>query len=291
MARERPPRGYDRDDFSLPHRFQYSFGLDYGNQSNNDTMLTYMRTTKDSVNPETIEVNPKNTNFQVDAGPVVCYDSLVNQIMIRKMFTFTKHAHVTDTIPQIRIQTMKIIGAHEDSWTPADELTSIDTATLLSLVDDPTKEDVTPSFSGTKLGNAGTQPLSDVTEAEVFGDYNLTTNATLESIAGSINNIFKAEHYYTNAGKLKSLHRPVQTFTLSQNKRYHKTYEKRFVPSRVRRAIESLYFGELIHMSIDSMFQSGHDPAHVATAGNHIWCTTLVQFNEWNKKFEQARMG
>ncbi len=291
MPRERPPRGYDRDDFSLPHRFLYTFGLDFGDQTKNSTMLTYLRTSKDAVNPETIEVHPKNTNFAVDGGPVVCYDSIVNQIMINKKFVFTKHAHVTDQIPKIPVQTMKIIGSREDSWTPADELTTNDVATILLLTDDVTKEDVTPTFSGVDLGNAGNQPLSTVTMPEVFGDYNLTTNAVLESVAFDVNQVFRAEHYYTNGGKVKSLHRPVKSFTLSQNKRYHNEYEKRFVPQRVRRAVESLIFSEVVHVAIDADGRSAHDVAHVATAGNHVWCFTEVQFNEWNKKFEQARVG
>ncbi len=291
MARERPPRGYDRDDFSLPHRFKYYFGMDFSNSAKNGTTLTYLRTSKDSVNPETIEVNTKNANFAVDGGPVVCYDSIVNKIMIAKRFVFTKHAHVTDQIPRILVRTFKIIGAHEDSWTPADELTSTDTASLLGVTDDATKEDVTPTFNGTDLGNAGNQPLSDVTMPEAYTDYNLTTNAVLESVNTNINTIFAAMHYYTNGGKLKSLMRPVKTFNLSQNKRWHNTFESRFVPRKIRRGIESLYFGEHIDMPQYSSSQSFHDLAHTATAGNHVFCVVDVQFNEWNKKFEQARMG
>jgi len=271
MPRERPPRGYDRDDFSLPHRFIYGFGLDFSNVSKAGTTLTYLRTSKDSVNPETIEVNTKNANFAVDGGPVICYDSIVNQIMIKKQFIFTKHAHVTDQIPRIVVKTMKIIGAHEDSWTPADELTGDDIGTLLKLTDDATKEDVTPTFNGTDLGNASNHPLSTVTMPEAFGDYNLTTDSKLEGINHNVDNIFKAEHYYTNGGKLKSLHRSLQSYHMSQNKRYHTIYEKRFVPRRVRRGIESLYFGELIHMPYMDSLESAHDTAHNATAGNHIF--------------------
>ncbi len=189
------------------------------------------------------------------------------------------------------VQLMKILGAHEDSWTPADELTSTDTATLLGVTDDATKEDVTPTFNGTKLNNANNQPFSDVTMPEVFGDYNLTTNGVLEGVTTSVKNIFKAQHYYTNGGKLKSLHRNVQRLNFTQNKRFQNMYEKRFVPSKIRRAIESLYFGELIYMPIDTSTDSAHDPAHTATTGNHIFCVVNVEFNEWNKKFEQSRMG
>ncbi len=291
MPRERPPRGYDRDDFGLPHRFDYYFGLDFSSSTKNRTMLTYLRTSKDSVNPETIEVNPKNANFVVDGGPVVCFDSIVNTIMITKRFVFTKHAHVTDQIPRIKLMTMKILGAHEDSWTPADELTTTDIAALLKITDDSTKEDVTPTFNGTDLNNTGNQPLSNVTMPEAFGDYNLTTDAKLEGVANDFNAIFKAQQYYTNGGKLKTLHRNVETISLSQNKRYHNTYEKRFVPNFVRRGIESLYFGEAIDMPIYSSSRSFHDLAHTATAGNHIFAGADIQFIEWNKKFEQARMG
>jgi len=291
LPRERPPRGYDRDDFSLPHRFKYSFGLDFSTTTKNSTMLTYLRTSKDSVDPETIEVNTKNSNFAVDGGPVICYDSIVNVIMISKRVVFTKHAHVTDQIPKIMLQTMKIIGAHEDSWTPADELTSTDIGTLLQITDDATKEDVVPTFNGTKMNNGGNQPLSTVTMSEAFGDYNLTTNQVLEGVTNNLNLLFTAEHYYTNGGKLKSLHRPIQTLNFSQNKRYHNTFEKRFVPQRVRRGIESLYFGEAIHMVAGTSPRSFHDQAHAPTTGNHLYAFIDVQFNEWNKKFEQSRMG
>jgi len=291
MARERPPRGYDRDDLPLPHRFIYSFGLDFSSSSKNGTMVTYLRTSKDSVDPETIEVHRKNINFAIDAGAVVCFDSIVNQIQISKRFVFTKHAHVTDQVPKLLIKSWKVMGAHEDSWTPADELTSIDTATLLKLTDDATKEDVTPTFNTVNLGNAGNQPLSTVTMPEVFGDYNLTTDAVMEGVYVDPLEIFKAEHYYSNGGKLKTLHRRIETFTLSQNKRYNNIFERKFIPSRLRRAIESLYFGESIHLPRATVTESTHDPAHAVTAGNHIFCIVEVNFNEWNKKFEQSRMG
>jgi len=291
LARERPPKGYNQDDFPLPHRMFYGFALDFSSATKNETMLTYLRTSKDSVDPETIEVHRKNTNFAVDGGPVICYDSIVNKMLITKRFVFTKHAHVTDQIPRIHISTMKIMGAHEDSWTPADELTTTDTASILQVTDDATKEDVTPTFNGTKLNNANNQPLSTVTMPEAFGDYNLTTSAVLEGVANNFALIRNAEHFYTNGGKLKTLHKNIKSINLSQNKRFHNVFESKFLPSIVRTGIESLFFGEAIEMPNGNQTNSFHDPAHNPTAGNHIYVAVDVIFNEWNKKFEQSRMG
>lgn len=290
---ERPPPGYDRRDKPLPHEFFYFTDLDFnGSTAKNNLTATYLRTSGDSVDPKTIEVNPKNSAFAVETGPLIAYDSIVQKMTINKEYLMNKFAS-DDGVRNLKLYTWKIMGSFEDAWTPVDQVSTLDTGAILQLEDNATQKDVIPNFNNVKLVNSGNQPLSTVNDAEVFGDYGLTTNAILESSASDYQQILDTLHYGTTSAKLKSLMGNVRKYTFDSEggKRYKSEFERRFVPKSVQFGREYLFFGEHFYMPSEDDIAAMHSTGHEASAGGHLLVKVHVRYNEWNPDFEQSRMG
>ncbi len=287
----RPPKGYDSSDKPLPHEFEYTFGLSIHSGTFDSTNLTFLRTSKISVDPSTIEVHRKNASFAVDAGPLICYDSIVPEIEIIKSYQFDFAAMVTDKIPALLLQTLRMFGHHKDSWDAIDPLSSHTPQTVLELTKDDTNEDVIPTFDSNNLPDAGNQPLSTVTGAEVFGDYGLTTNAVLEATTAVLNTLNDSEQYEVIANKLKSMHGPRVTKILSAQHPSQRIYERRSTPKQVQFADEDLWYGEHVDLpSKADIRQITNEAVATAAASSHVFCKYHVRFNEWNKDFDQRRM-
>jgi len=286
---ERPPPGYERNDKPLPHEFIYYNDFDFSDGNKNKLFMSYIRTSSASFDPATIEVNPKNALFGVDPGPCICYDSIVAKISILHEFVFTKHAHITDQIPNIKIFMMKTFGAFKDSWTATDDVSGADTASILGVIDDDTFEDIIPAANGTKLLNAGNQPFSTKTMTEAIATYNLTTTAVLESNNFNHGQFYDVNHYGTNSQKLQTLNSGLKQTNLNANKKFYRSFEKRFVPKHTQFGHPYLFFGENVIVPKYTHEQVTHSQGHVPTAGGHIAHRTHVRFNEWNKDFNQRR--
>ena len=245
MVNERVPRGYNRRDKPLPHEMHYRFQLDLATAAKRATMLTMMRTTKGSNDPATIEVNPRNSNFAVDAGSVICYDSIVQKLTMSLDFTLSEHAIDTDGIKALGLYYFTIAGAWEDSWTPADEGVTTNTiADLLEITSEATtNDDVTPTFNGNDLSATSTHPLSTVTMSEAFGDLNLSGANNIEGITFDQDQIYDAKQYYTNGGKLNTLMGHIHKVVLTENRPHKHVMISKFVPRKVRYGNPHLYFG------------------------------------------------
>ncbi len=288
---ESPPAGYNRRDKPLPHEFAYQVGFDITNTGMEAHTITLLKTTKQSGDPKLIVVNPRNSGFAVDEGPVICYDSIVQKMTIVKEWSMTETSMETDHIPALRIKTMKIMGAFEDAWTPADEKTSETIADLLEVTSDLTNEDVVPTVGGVNLPSSyGSIPLSTVTDAEAYTDYNLTTNDDPEGIVMDWDGIYDAMQYYTNGAKLKSLIGKIKNITLTQNRPFHSSYENKFIPKKIRYGNPHLFFGELLSVPHYTSLDQLVDKSQSFTSLAHAVCKIHVRFNEWNPDFDQARM-
>ncbi len=288
---ERPPRGYDKGDKPLPHEFFYKYDFDFSDGTKDACVQTYARTTTDAVAPSGINVNKRHASYAVDAGPVICAGSLIQFMTIAKTFVFTKRAHVTDTLPNIKMFSFKIAGCWEDTWSPVDEKTSTDIGNIIEVTSAVGKEDVVPRVSGVDLVGADNQPLSNVTMTEVgTTDYNLTTNSIQESVAFDLETYFDALHYYTNGGKLKTIVGRLKQWNMNQNHRVHNDFQKGFIPRVCQSGQPHLFYGEMIHApSYNGTEYQAHSQEHAATAGGHITTLTHIRFNEWNEEFNQGR--
>ncbi len=289
---ERPPPGYNKRDKPLPHEFHQKITLKIADDSKNKYMMTFLRTSLDSVDPKTIEVNPRNSAFAADTGPVICYDSIVQMMTISQDIMMTEQA-LTDGIQAMAVYDWNIHGAFEDSWTPADEKTTTTIAQLLHVTSDTTKEDVVPETVSTDMIGSDV-PVSTVTMPEVFGDYNLSTDLTPQNTSAQVDmvdEIFDAKQYYTNGAKLNSLMGTMNRTILNKQTRTHASkFEKRFTPRNVRFGNPHLYFGRQYHVPI-SISKSQLTEFDMVFAGTrHVAISIRVRFNEWNPDFNQARM-
>ncbi len=288
---ERPPPGYNIRDKPLAHKFAYKFGLGVNVVNATSAMMTFLRTSKNSVDPKTIEVNNRNTSFAKDAGPLICFDSIVQMISISLAVTMTKACIVTDKLEAVKVYHQNIHGAFEDAWTPADEISTTTIADILNVTSDTVNEDVTPEFQGTTLPAEEDHPLSTVTAAEVFGDYNLTTNAQMENTEKfDIDEYFDALQFYTNGGKLKSLTGPLQSFVLTRNHTIQRIFQQKFTPKSVRFGNPHMFFAKRITTPVYNSVQQLTSNADAPTAIAEVMVTCNVRFNEWNPDFDQARM-
>lgn len=285
---ERPPPGYDKRDHPLPHEFTYKNDLSLGTSAINSLMMTYLRTSTLSVAPSTIDVNPKHTNFAIDGGALICYDSIVQQMQIITTYSLTVAAAAL-ALSRLRIFDQNIMGAFEDSWTPADDATTATTAEVLEVTSDTTKEDVTPAFSGTSLATEQDQPISLVTGTETAAEYNLTTDLKMESVPFDLDEIRDANQYYSIRNKIRSITGRVRSRLLTVNRNTWSYSETKFTPRNVRFGNPHLFFAKrcILPLKTDPN-QVLSDQTTIDSAG-HITVTCKVRFNEWNPDFNQSR--
>ncbi len=290
-VRTKPPRGYKPTDKGLPHEFTYYTGLTIHNTTQNSLLMTYLRTSKDTVDPDTIEVNPKNSSFVVDAGAVICFDSIVPEIEIKKSYVYDYGAQQTSKLGPLKLQTMKIFGHHKISWEADDPLSGSTVATILEVIKDATKEDVVPVVNGTKLLNASIQEVSTITMTEAaIADYNLTTTNILEGSTEILRALRDTEQYKIIGPKIKTMHAPIREYILSPQRPVHKIYEKRMVPKQAQFADDYVYYGELITLPDKTSDSQICNNAISTTAISHIFIKHDISFIEFNPYFDQRRM-
>ncbi len=290
---ERPPPGYNRRDKPLPHEFYYQVALVGAVNTGNNFQATFLRTSTSSVDPKTIPVNPRHAAYAVDDGPVVCFDSIVQFITISTDISLTEGFMHTDKLAALKYYWWNIHGAFEDSWTPADERTTTTIAQLLHVTSTVAQEDVVPETGGLNITGVD-HPFSTVTMPEVFGDYDLSTNATPEDTTTDnfiLRELFDAKQYYTNGGKLNSLMGSINTGILtSQRNPHHSMFEKKFTPKQCRFANPHMIFSRQYHVPIPLDPSSAIGAGDSTASVNSLNLTIRVRFNEWNPDFDQARM-
>ncbi len=289
---EKPPRGYRTNDRGLNHHFVYDFTLDITDETKNSTIATLLRTSDDTVDPSTIEVNDRNANFAEDAGPLICADSIVQKMSCIKVMGLTELAYSTDRLYNVKLMQSQIAGCFPEDWNPLDDRTSLKVEDICEVTYDATKQDVTPKFSGIDLpeGNSGAHPFSDVTDAEVFGDYNLTTSDNNESVAFDLDTYFSARKNYSNKGALKKVMPFIRSHRLNAAKEYGKSFSMtKFIPERCRYGREGLFLGDLIHLPIYTRPEQFTDSFTAPTAGAHVFVKYIVNFTEFNTEFNQKR--
>jgi len=283
---ERPPRGYDRRDKPLPHYFVYEFGLDSAGSTRNATMATYLRTSKISNDPSTIEVNPRNAAFAVDTGALICEESIVQKMTINK--TIAMSAAFAAQVPAVTIQNLVIAGCFEDSWSPADERSGATVESIIEVTDEPTTNmDVTPKWTATALAKEEDQPFSTITGTENFTEYNMSSS-TMKSVAWNTKAYFDARKFYTNGNKMASVAPILKTRILNSKKQtYIRESGQKFVPKQCQFGRRDNYFGEMFHVPFFSDPEQIIDSFTTPSSAANVIYEIIVSFNEWNPLFDQ----
>ncbi len=289
---ERPPFGYNKRDKPLPHLFAHIFGLNMLTDTVRSTVSTFLRTSKATNDPSTIEVNPRNAAFAVDTGALICEDSIVQKMSIVKSYSLSEGARETENFLAVKLFHTNIMGVFEDSWTPKDEKTNLEVEDILELTRDATNMDVTPKFNSTSLTGAvvGAHPLSNVTKTEVFGDLNLSGDATMEGVEFDLDTYFDSKRFMTNGGKVNAASpRMGSTILNVANGGYSTSGGVKFLPKHMRFGRRDLFFGEIHHLPKQNNVAQIVDHLQVPANAMTVSVKIIVAFNEWNTEFDQKR--
>ncbi len=306
----RPPSGFESQLYPLRHRLIYSAGLSLVTTTMNSCFFTILRHTNDVIanTPKTIVVNPHNTNYVTDNGPAVQKMSIIDRLTMSLKFNMTAHclptAHVSGTstneifrgdgITHIKLTWRPVFFTFPEKLDAADDDTGTTVAAILGLTKDATFEDVVP-LTTNKLPVAGasdlSQPGSTVNIVEDFGDYNMTTNLTMEDHPWDEDLFQEAMKRYTNKGALKACVGRTRTVHLSSNRPYKTFYIDKFVPRAVRRIMPYSFFGIQIDLPTSSAIGQDYHAVVLNTSTAHVGVKMIANFHEWNSDHFQDMSG
>ncbi len=289
-----PPAGFESEKYPLNHRVIYSFGLSAITASMNSACPTLVRHTSDIIagTPQSIIVNPHNTGYMKDAGAACCKMSIIDNMRTSIKFNLTENFTV-DKFQALKFKWRPIHFSFGEKLDAADDDTGTTVATILSLTKDATFEDIVP-ITAVKLPVVGSsdlpQPVSTVNIAEVFGDYNMTTDTTMEQHTFDEDVFNEAQLRYTNKGALKSIIGRTRHVTLTANNPY-RNYFIKAVPSAIRRIQPYSFFAIQVQLPLAANISQSYKA--LAGTGNvaHLGCKIICNYNEWNIDHYQDSSG
>ncbi len=261
-----PPRGFKAEIYPLRHRVIYSFGLSAVTGTMNSAMATLiMHSTDIDVQPVAIVVNPHNANYVEETGPLVQTMSIIDKLNLSIRFNMTSYCndkretasgvYSGDGINHIKLLWRPIFFSFPEKLTAADDNTSTTVATILGLTSDDTNKDVVP-LTTNKLPVTGSsdlsQPISNVNAVQVYQDYNMTTNLTMEDHPWDETLFQNAIRRYTNKGALKACVGRTRHVNLSKSRPYKSYYISKFVPRSIRRVVDRTFMAIQVYMPLDS---------------------------------------
>ncbi len=285
MVSKFPPKGYRMSEHPLPHNFFYYFQLNASNATKNSTVCSLIRTSDVCVAADSIEVNPRHASFAEDKGPLIQRDSIIPRMTININAKLTKGAIETDALRTLKLNYMPYYCAFLDTLDAEDEKTGTQIEDILELQHDVTNQDTYPLFGGVNLAS-GTQALSTVNAAEAFGDYGLSVDSSLESVAFSQEVFFDAMQYYTNQSMLKKVTGKWNTVVLTRDRMFN-YFSNNFTYPTVKRGNPYTFCGILFEVqtvgNVRQIVQSGD-----VTDIPHIDVGMTVRYDEWNPLFDQT---
>ncbi len=289
MAKHKyPPRGYNQFQYPLPHNFGYQCGLSAEGSTKDSTIFTLFRASEAAVDVENIEVNPRHANFSEDGGTVIHMGSIIPKIQFHLKMMLSKVAIETDSVRSLIVRWWPIYISFLDSLEAEDDKTATQVEDLLELQHSTDNKDTFPLYTGTKLGNAATVPLSTVPYAEAFADQGLTGTQFIESVALVEHTLYDALQFYTNQGMLRKCLGKAHYVTLTRDRPYQYS-SFNFTNPKVKRGNAYTYCGILIHVpQVDDNTQV-MVPSET-TAIDHVNVFMRVRYDEWNPLFEQAQI-
>ncbi len=302
----RPPRGFENEKYPLRHRLIHSFGLCMNGDTLNSALLPIVMSSNDMAGaPSTIVVNPHNTAFVEDTGPLVRQMSIIDRMRISLKFSMTHecgpahHSAGTSTsetfqgedIPTFNFLWRPIFNVYPEKLDAADDDTGTTVAAILGLTKDATKEDIVP-LTTNKLLTAGAAnkslPMSAVNDVQVITDYNMTTDTTMEDHVFDEDLLQTALRRYTNKGALRSCLGRTRHVTLTRNRPYKNFYIDKFVPNAIRRVQPYGFFAIQVHLplktAVDQQYQAS---TNITSTQNHLGVKMITNFHEWNVEHDQ----
>ncbi len=283
-----PPQGYKALEYPLPHNFDYKFSLHAEGSDKHATYATLLKATEQATGVDSVIVNPKNAAFAEDVGALIHMGSIVPRISVSINAFLTKTAIETDAVRQVMFNWMPIYTAFLPSLEAQDDKTDTQIEDILELQHNPTDKDAYPLFDGTKLSHVGSQPLSTIGRTEVFGDYGLATNATMENIAFDKELYYDAKSYYTNSAMLNKVAPKMHSALVTRDRPFHH-FSNNFTHPTVKRGNPYTYCGILFYLpNVDKDEQLIADAADVTNTSPILHVNMKVRYDEWNPMFDQS---
>ncbi len=304
-----PPRGFEETLFPLRHRVIYSFGLSMKTDTNNTALATIVRHTNDIITtgagvPKMIVVNPRNTAYVEDAGPAVCNMSIIDKLSLSIKFNMTENclprnetasaAWTGDGVQSLKFLWRPIFFSFSEKLSAADDDTGTTVEAILALTSDSTFEDVVPLttnklpvFGGSDLSH----PVSTVNIAEVAGDYNMTTDLTMEDHVWDEDLFQAALRRYTNKGALKSMVGSTRHVTLTPERPYKNFFINKFVPKAIRRVQPYSFFAIQVHVPMSIGAEQTYHASDLTSGKAHLGCKIIANYHEWNNGHYQQPEG
>ncbi len=280
----RPPRGYELEEYSLPHEFRGEFDITPFNETQNSTILPLLLSSDKGgdglSNPSNVEVNPKHSAF-AEFAQVTCYNgSIIPNLRLRFSANITEPAYETDKIHRIPLEFMPIYMSFIEKYDSVNQEDGGDIKTLLNLTHSSTNKEGYINWSGTKMAG-----FTSNLPTEVPG---LTTTQKMESTSWDKNKFWDNMKYGTNR---KLLQQCVGNYRrVMVGRKFPFVYSNRggTYPS-VKRMNDYTFCGMLFHVPYadDANFDNLYDITDITSATTAIHITYSIMFDEWNPNFEQ----
>ncbi len=304
-----PPKGYKAEEYPLRHRLLYGCGLGIkADDLNSVFMPIVMHSTDKTVANDLIVVNPHNTNYQRDEGPLCTDMSIIDRLTISLKFQMTENClprrHTSgqstaevftgDSINSFKFLWRPIFNVYSEKLDAADDDTGTTVAAILGLTKDSTNEDVVavttnnlPEIGPSELNH----PVSTAHDIQVFGDFNMTTNLVMEDHVFDEDLLQDALKRYTNKGALRSCLGKTRHVTLSAQRPFSNFYIDKPVPRAIRRIQQYGFFGIQVHVPIET-----HVTQHFLTLPAtdnvaHLGIKMIANYHEWHQDFRQESTG
>ncbi len=307
-----PPRGFENEVYPLRHRIIYSVALSAANTSQNSCFFTLVRHTNDVIanTPKIIVVNPHNSNYVEDNGPAVQKMSIIDKLTMSLKFNMTEDCLPTaytsglsgapgsevftgESIQHLVLTWRPIFFSFPEKLDAADDKTGTTVAAILGLTKAATFEDVVP-LTTNKLGTTGasdkSHPVSTVNIAEAIGDYNMTSNATMEDHPWDEDLFQSASRRYTNQGALKACVGRTRYVHLTTANPYKTFHIKKFVPRVIRRVMPYTFMGIQINLPLLSQIEQSYHAGTVSAVA-HVGIKLISNYHEWNADHFQDMSG
>ncbi len=311
----RPPKGFENEKYPLRHRLIHSFGLSLDTDNKNTALLPLVMSSTDmgtNPQPDTVIVNPHNTAFVEDSGPLVRQMSIIDRMRISLKFNITNlwaplretagtygangqtdATFTGDGIDAVNFLWRPIFNVYPEKLDAADDDTGTTVAAILGLTKDATFEDIVP-LTTNKLSTTGSSdkslPVSSVNDIQVIADYNMTTDFTMEDHVFDEDLLQTALRRYTNKGALRSCLGRTRHVTLTKARPFKNYYIDKFVPRAIRRVQPYGFFAIQVHMPIQSHVSQFYNVQAVAAGGVHVGVSMITNYHEWNFEHDQSQV-
>ncbi len=299
----RPPKGFENEKFPLRHRLVYKAALTLGGENTNTVLMPLVMASKDTdVLPNTIQVNPHNSAFEEDNGPLCQQMSIIDRMTISIKFNMLNQCEnlretaagtfTGDSVQSFNFLWRPIFNIFPEKMDAADDDTGTTVAAILALTKDATNEDIVP-LTTNNLPVQGTSdlfmPVSTVNAVQVFGDFNMTTDLIMEDHVFDEDLLQTALRRYTNKGALRSCLGRTRHVTLTRNRPFSNFYIDKFVPTAIRRIQPYGFFAIQVHVPQANNAQQHYFGSAPSATLAHLGVSLIANYHEWNFEHDQER--